>query len=118
MNEPSAVQEIATNQPTEDPESAANEPTESGSNPAGSQKTGTDAPPETISNGGDAGSADREPDPAVLAEIERIAACHRRGDEIARLGMIKADNMRKLGDQWWIEAEAAEAAHRARGPKH
>ena len=118
MNEPSAVPEIAMNPPTEDPENAANEPTDGGSDLGGSEKTGTDAPPEPISNGGGAGSADREPDPAVLAEIERLAACSRLGDEIARRAMIKADNIRKLDEQWWREAEAAEAACRARSRKH
>ncbi len=118
MNEPSVVPEIATNPPTEDPENAANEATESSSDPGGSRETGTGAPPEPICNGGDADGADREPDPAVQAEIERIAACNRLGDEIARRAMIKAENVRRLDEQWWREAEAAEAACRARGRKH
>ncbi len=113
-NEPTAVQEIATNQATEDPENAANEATESGPDPGGSRETGTGAPPGPICNGGDAGGADREPDPAALAEIERVAACNRLGDEIARRAMIKAENVRKLDQQWWRDAEAAEAACRAR----
>ncbi len=117
-NELTAVQELATNLPTEDPENAANEATESSSDPGGSRETGTGAPPEPICNGGDAGGADREPDPAVQAEIERIAACNRLGDEIARRAMIKAENVRKLDQQWWNEAEAAEAACRARGRRH
>ncbi len=117
-NEPTAVQELASKQATEDPENAANEATESGSDLGGSRETWTGAPPEPICNGGDARGADREPDPAVLAEIERIAACNRLGDEIARRAMIKAENVRKLDQQWWREAEAAEAACRARGRKH
>jgi hypothetical protein len=56
----------------------------------------------------------REPAPDLEAQIERVEAHKRLGDEIARRAMIKAENLRRLDGQWWREAEAAEAACRSR----
>ena len=116
-NQPTTVQEFATNQPTQDRENATKEPTEGDSNPAGSRKTGRRRA-KPVYNGGDAGLADREPKPEIQAEIERVAPYNRVGDEIARRAMIKAENVRKLDQQWWREAEAAEVACRSRNRGH
>jgi hypothetical protein len=90
---------------------------ESGSAPAGSPKTGTGGLPEPVANGSDAGSAGRDRAPEFQAEIERGEANQRLGDEVGRRAMIRAANIRKSDQQWWNEAEAAEAACRSRGSK-
>ncbi len=118
MNEPSAVPEIATNPPTEDPEHAANKATDGGSDPAGSEKTGTGAVPEPVSSVGNAGPLGGEPDPDFQEKLERLAANKKAADEFHRREMIRVENIRKFDQQWWIEAEAAEAACRARGRGH
>jgi hypothetical protein len=87
-------------------EGPTNEITEGGPDPAGSRK----AEIGTL----DKGLPGREPAPDLQAQIERVEAHKRLGDEIARRAMIKAENVRKLDEQWWREAEAAEAACRAR----
>jgi hypothetical protein len=90
---------------------------ESGSAPADSRKTGIDALPEPVANGSDAGCAGRRPGPDFQAEIDRVEADKRLGDELARRAMIRAANIRKSDQQWWNEAEAAEAACRSRRSK-
>ncbi len=118
INEPSAVPEIATNPPAGDPEYAANEPTDGGPDPAGSQKTGSDAVPEPVSSVGNAGPLVGEPDPDLEEKLERLAANRKVAEEFHRREKIRVENIRRFDQQWWIEAEAAEAAHRARGRKN
>jgi hypothetical protein len=88
--------------------------TESGSAPDDSRKTGTDALSERVANCGDAGHAGRWPGRDFQAEIDRVEADKRLGDEVARRAMIRAENIRITDQQWWNEAEAAEAACRSR----
>ena len=118
MNEPTAVQVLTMNPLSEDRENAANEPTEGGSDPAGSPNTGTDAPPEPMSNGGDTSGAEREPDPDFQETLERLTANKKVADEFHRREMIRVENVRKLDEEWWKDAEAAEAACRSHGRGH
>jgi hypothetical protein len=90
---------------------------ESASALAGSPKTGTCGLPEPVANGSDAGGAGRDRAPEFQAEIERGDANQKLGDELARRAMIRAANIRKSDQQWWHEAEAAEAACRSRRTK-
>ena len=109
VDEPSA-----TNEANAGLENAANEATEGSRSPAESPKTVGHTRPESDANAGDAGPVGREDDPDPDAEIEKDEPRKTLGDEIARREMSRATNIRKLNDQWWHEAEAAEAACRSR----